>query len=53
MKKPTQYYVEFEVLVAVTVKNTVFCIVTSCSSERTQRFGGTYRLYLHSRKVSQ
>jgi hypothetical protein len=40
-----------EVLTAVTVKSAVFWVVTPCSSERTQRFGGIYLLNLQGRRV--
>jgi hypothetical protein len=33
--------------------NTVFCVVTPCSSERARRFRGTYRLHLKGRRVSK
>jgi hypothetical protein len=36
----------------ITLKNTVFWVVTSCS-ERAIRFEETYRLYLHGRRVNQ
>jgi hypothetical protein len=34
-------------------KRTVLWVVTSCSSENARRFGGTYRLYLLGRRISQ
>jgi hypothetical protein len=40
-------------LMAVTMKGTVFWLVMPCNSERAQRFGGTYRLHLQGRRVSQ
>jgi hypothetical protein len=43
----------FEVLTSVTTKNTVFWVVTPCSSEIAPRFGGTYLFHLQGRKVSQ
>lgn len=43
----------FEVLVVVTVKSTLFWVITLCSLERVQRFGGTNRLLRQSRKVKQ
>jgi hypothetical protein len=37
-------YVNFEVSTAVTMKNVVFCYVTTCGSCKIRRFGGTYHL---------
>jgi hypothetical protein len=37
--------VRFEVFTAVTVKNGVFWVVTSCDSCKNRRFGGAYRLH--------
>jgi hypothetical protein len=37
----------------IDVKNMVVWVVTSCSSERAQCFGGTYCLHLQERKVNQ
>jgi hypothetical protein len=36
--------VGFEVFTAVTMKNGVFWVVTSCGSFKNRRFGGTWRL---------
>jgi hypothetical protein len=38
---------------AVTIKSAVFCVVTPRISERTRRFGATYRLHLQGRRVNQ
>lgn len=35
------------------LKSVIFWVVTPCSSERTQHFGGAYHLYLHGWRVSQ
>jgi hypothetical protein len=37
--------VAFEVFMAVTVKNSVFCYVTPCGRSKKRGFGGTYRLH--------
>jgi hypothetical protein len=36
--------VRFEVFTAVTMKNGVFWVVTTCGSCKNRRFGGTWRL---------
>jgi hypothetical protein len=42
---PTKrYVVRFEVFTAVTMKNGVFWVVTTCGSCKNRRFGGTWRL---------
>jgi hypothetical protein len=44
-KTARQYYVRFEILTAVTMKNSVFCdemLYTSCKN---RRFGGNFRLH--------
>jgi hypothetical protein len=46
-------YLRFAVLVVVTVKSTIFWVVTPYSSERARHFVGTYRLHLQGRIVSQ
>jgi hypothetical protein len=44
----------FEVLTAVVMKSTIFLDITQCSPLKVYRcFGGTYRLYLHGRRISQ
>jgi hypothetical protein len=43
----------FEILTAVIMKSTAFRAVTPCTSEGALRFGGTYRLFLQGRRVSQ
>jgi hypothetical protein len=35
------------------MKNTVFYVVTQCSSEKGRCFGETYRLHLQDRRISQ
>jgi hypothetical protein len=45
--------VGFEVLTAMNMKSTVFWDVTPCSSETDRRFGGAYRLHIHSWRVGQ
>jgi hypothetical protein len=37
----------------MTVKSTVFRLVTLCSSERTRLFGGKYCLHLRGRRLSK
>jgi hypothetical protein len=44
-------YVRFEALTAVTMKNAVFWDVAPCRYCVNRRFGGTYRLHLHGRKI--
>jgi hypothetical protein len=44
--------VRFEVFTAVTRKNGVFWVVTSCGSCKNRRFGGTWRL-LHEDDKNQ
>jgi hypothetical protein len=39
------FVVRFEVFTAVTMKNGVFWVVTSCGSCKNRRFGGTWRLH--------
>jgi hypothetical protein len=46
-------YVVFNVFTAVTVNNTVFWVVTKCSSGNFRRFGGTYCRQLQGSRVSQ
>jgi hypothetical protein len=43
-------YVRFEVLTAVTMKNSVFWDVAPCRYFVNRRFGGTYRLHLQGIK---
>jgi hypothetical protein len=43
----------FEVLATLTVKRTVFWLVTLCSMEKAQWFDGTYYLPHQSQRVSQ
>jgi hypothetical protein len=45
--------VRFEVFTAVTMKNSVSWDVTPCRFCVNRRFGGTYRLYLHGRKIRE
>jgi hypothetical protein len=37
----------------VTMKSTIFCVVTPCSPVKSTDFRGTYRLHLQSLKVRQ
>jgi hypothetical protein len=46
-------YAWFEVFIAVTMKNAVFWDVAPCRSCVNRRFGGTYRLHLHGRKIRE
>jgi hypothetical protein len=46
-------YVRFEVFTAVTMKNAVLWDVAACRSCVNRRFGGTYRLHLQGRKISE
>jgi hypothetical protein len=46
-------FVRFEVLTAVTMMNAVFWDVVLCRSCVNWRFGGTYRVYLHGRKIRE
>jgi hypothetical protein len=49
-----KYIVGFEVLTAVVMKNNIFWDTKSCSPLKlNRRFGGTYRLHLQVRKISQ
>jgi hypothetical protein len=49
--KRDKYYVGFEVLTAVVMKNTIFWDMTLCSPlSVNRRFGGTYRLHLQGRR---
>jgi hypothetical protein len=43
----------YEVFTAVTVKNFLFWDVALCTSYVNRRFGGTYRLHLHVRKIRE
>jgi hypothetical protein len=45
------FFVRFEVITVVTMKNAVFWDVAPCRSCVNRRFGGTYRLHLQSRKI--
>jgi heterodisulfide reductase subunit B len=40
----TRLLIRFEVFTAVTMKNGVFWVVTTCGSCKNRRFGGTWRL---------
>jgi hypothetical protein len=42
----TELFVGFQTLMAVNMKSTVFWVLTPCSSESPQRFGGKYHLSL-------
>jgi hypothetical protein len=53
MKKPTEYLVEFEVFTLVAMNSAVVYVITSCSSERSRRFGGTYRLHLQGSRIRE
>jgi hypothetical protein len=45
--------VEFEVITAVVMKNTIFWVITSCNPvESKPRFGGIFRLHFRSRIIS-
>jgi hypothetical protein len=46
-------FVRFEVFTAVTMKNAVFSDVVVCSSWVNRRFGGTYRLHIKDRTISE
>jgi hypothetical protein len=46
-------HVRFEVFTAVTMKNAVFWDVAPCRSCVNRRFGGTYRLHLHGKKIRE
>jgi hypothetical protein len=47
-------YLGFAVLTAVVMKSTIFWNITPCSPLRVnRRFGGTHRLHLQGRKISQ
>jgi hypothetical protein len=49
-----KYVVGFEVLTAVTINSFIFWdIISSSSVKGSRRFGGTYRLLLQGRRVSQ
>jgi hypothetical protein len=49
-----QYCVGFEVLTAVVMKSSIFWDIMSCSPLKvTPRFGGTCRLHLQIRRMSQ
>jgi hypothetical protein len=43
----------FGLLMATTMKSTIFCIVTLYTSETAWYFGGTHYLHLHDQQVSQ
>jgi hypothetical protein len=45
--------VRFEVFTAVTMKNGVFWVVTSCGSCKNLRFGGTWRLLHQGDKIGE
>jgi hypothetical protein len=47
------FIVGFQVLTAVTMKNSVFWDVAPCRSCMNRRFGGTYRLHLQGRKIRE
>jgi hypothetical protein len=47
------FFVRFEVLTAVTMKNAVFWDVALCRYCVNRRFGGTYRLHQQGRKIRQ
>jgi hypothetical protein len=47
------FYVEFEVMAAVTAKSTVFWGVRKCNSYRFRLFGGTYCLHLQGRSANE
>jgi hypothetical protein len=49
--KPKGHCVQFEVLAAVVIKNTVFWDITPCRLlSVNRRFGGIYHLHLQGRK---
>jgi hypothetical protein len=49
-----QQYVGFEVITAVVMKSSVFWDITPCGPLKVNRhFGGTFRLHLHGRRISQ
>jgi hypothetical protein len=43
----------FEVFTSVTIKNGVFWDVAPCRPCVNRRFGGTYRLHLHGKKIRE
>jgi hypothetical protein len=43
----------FEVITAVTVKNMGFCVVISCSFERTRNFGGKFLFQCQGGKIAK
>jgi hypothetical protein len=45
LNQRTISHLRFEVFTAVTMKNGVFWVVTSCASRKNRRFGGTWRLH--------
>jgi hypothetical protein len=52
LREEREPYVGFEVLIAVTTKISVFWVITPCNLVKANgRFGGTYRLYFHGRRV--
>jgi hypothetical protein len=47
-------YIEFQVLTAVVMKNTIFWGMTPCSPlSANRRFGRTYRFHLQGQRISQ
>jgi hypothetical protein len=47
------YFIGFEVVTAVTMKNAVFWNLAPCRSCVNRRFGGRYRLHLQGRKIRE
>jgi hypothetical protein len=47
------YFVRFDILTAVTMKNVVSWNGSLCSSCKNRRFGGTYRLHLQGENTEQ
>jgi hypothetical protein len=53
MSLKTYVEVGFWILTAVTMKNTVFWAVTSCSSVKAQHFRAMHRFHLQAQRVTQ
>jgi hypothetical protein len=51
--KKIDEFVRFEVFTAMTMKNDVFWDVASCRFCVNLRFGATYRLHFHGRKIRE
>jgi hypothetical protein len=52
--KHKQFYVRFEVLIAVVMKSTTFWDITPCNPFKVYKsFGGTYHLHLQGRRINR